>query len=171
MLALGRRGKLVVIGAGIAAVLILVAGWLRTIGETNDVMKSVRIEVDDVKVKSIDWDMMRMTISIDFRIFNNTDKIVTLSKIEYNVALDGVNLGRDIASYTDVPLVGRAPVYSKGSTVLPHEFTFEYNSNIDNAWNRLIRGESGVTWSVKGTADIETAFSIIPMEFEDTLNK
>ncbi len=169
LLALGRRGKLVVIGAGITAVLIFVAGWLRTLGETEEVIKAVRIEVDDVKVKSIDWDNRKMTVTIDFRIFNDTDRIVTLSKIDYNVTLDGINVGRGIASYTDVPLVGRAPVYSKGSTVLPHDFTFDYSDSISSSWDRLARGERGVTWNIKGTADIETAFSIIPLEFEDTL--
>lgn len=169
LLTLGRRGKLVVIGAVITAVLIFVAGWLRTIGETGEVVKAVRIKVDDVKVKSVDWDNRKMTISIDFRIFNDTDKIVTLSKIEYNVTLDGINVGRGIASYTDVPLVGRAPIYSKGSTVLPHDFTFDYSDSISSSWDKLVRGERGVTWNIKGTADIETAFSIIPLEFEDTL--
>ncbi len=167
MLTLGRRGKLVVIGAAITLVMIFIAGWLRTLGETDEVLKNVRIEIDDVNVKSIDWDNNKMTVTIGFRIFNNTDKIVTLSKIEYNVMLDNVNVGRDIKTYTDVPLVGRAPVYSKGSTVLPQDFTFTYSDEIKDAWNRLIRGEAA-EWRVKGSADIETAFSIIPLEFDDT---
>ena len=169
MLTLGRRGKLVVIGAAITLVMIFIAGWLRTLGETDEVIKNVRIEIDDVSVKSIDWDNNKMTVTIGFRVFNNTDKIVTLSKIEYNVILDDVNVGRDIKTYTDVPLVGRAPVYSKGSTVLPQDFTFTYSDEIKDAWNRLIRGEAA-EWRVKGSADIETAFSIIPLEFDDTFN-
>ncbi len=169
MLTLGRRGKLVVIGAAITLVMIFIAGWLRTLGETDEVIKNVRIEIDDVSVKSIDWDNNKMTVTIGFRVFNNTDKIVTLSKIEYNVILDDVNVGRDIKTYTDVPLVGRAPVYSKGSTVLPQDFTFTYSDEIKDAWNRLIRGEAA-EWRVKGSADIETAFSIIPLEFDDTFS-
>ncbi len=167
MLTLGRRGKLVVIGAAITLVMIFIAGWLRTLGETEDVLKNVRIEIDDVNVKSIDWDNNKMTVTIGFRVFNNTDRIVTLSKIEYNVMLDNADVGRDIKTYTDVPLVGRAPVYSKGSTVLPQDFTFTYSDEIKDAWNRLIRGEAA-EWRVKGSADIETAFSIIPLEFDDT---
>jgi LEA14-like dessication related protein len=169
LLTLGRRGKLVVIGAAITLVMIFIAGWLRTLGETDEVIKNVRIEIDDVSVKSIDWDNNKMTVTIGFRVLNNTDKIVTLSKIEYNVILDDVNVGRDIKTYTDVPLVGRAPVYSKGSTVLPQDFTFTYSDEIKDAWNRLIRGEAA-EWRVKGSADIETAFSIIPLEFDDTFN-
>jgi len=169
LLTLGRRGKLVVIGAAITLVMIFIAGWLRTLGETDEVIKNVRIEIDDVSVKSIDWDNNKMTVTIGFRVFNNTDKIVTLSKIEYNVILDDVNVVRDIKTYTDVPLVGRAPVYSKGSTVLPQDFTFTYSDEIKDAWNRLIRGEAA-EWRVKGSADIETAFSIIPLEFDDTFN-
>jgi LEA14-like dessication related protein len=169
LLTLGRRGKLVVIGAAITLVMIFIAGWLRTLGETDEVIKNVRIEIDDVSVKSIDWDNNKMTVTIGFRVFNNTDKIVTLSKIEYNVILDDVNVGRDIKTYTDVPLVGRAPVYSKGSTVLPQDFTFTYSDEIKDAWNRLIRGEAA-EWRVKGSADIETAFSIIPLEFDDTFS-
>ncbi len=169
MLTLGRRGKLVVIGAAITLVMIFIAGWLRTLGETDEVIKNVRIEIDDVSVKSIDWDNNKMTVTIGFRVLNNTDKIVTLSKIEYNVILDDVNVGRDIKTYTDVPLVGRAPVYSKGSTVLPQDFTFTYSDEIKDAWNRLIRGEAA-EWRVKGSADIETAFSIIPLEFDDTFS-
>jgi LEA14-like dessication related protein len=169
LLTLGRRGKLVVIGAAITLVMIFIAGWLRTLGETDEVIKNVRIEIDDVSVKSIDWDNNKMTVTIGFRVLNNTDKIVTLSKIEYNVILDDVNVGRDIKTYTDVPLVGRAPVYSKGSTVLPQDFTFTYSDEIKDAWNRLIRGEAA-EWRVKGSADIETAFSIIPLEFDDTFS-
>jgi len=167
LLTLGRRGKLVVIGAAITLVMIFIAGWLRTLGETEDVLRNVRIEIDHVNVKSIDWDNNKMTVTIGFRVFNNTDKIVTLSKIEYNVILDDVNVGRDIKTYTDVPLVGRAPIYSKGSTVLPQDFTFMYSDEIKDAWNRLIRGEAA-EWRVKGSADIETAFSIISFEFDDT---
>ena len=167
LLTLGRRGKLVVIGAAITLVMIFIAGWLRTLGETEDVLKNVRIEIDGVSVKSIDWDNNKMTVTIGFRVFNNTDKIVTLSKIEYNVMLDGVNVGRDIKTYTDVPLVGRAPIYSKGSTVLPQDFTFPYSDEIKDVWNRLIMGETA-EWRVKGSADIETAFSIISLEFDDT---
>ncbi len=166
MLTLGRRGKLVVIGAAITLVMIFIAGWLRTLGETEDVLRNVRIEIDHVNVKSIDWDNNKMTVTIGFKVFNNTDKIVTLSKIEYNVMLDDVNVGRDIKTYTDVPLVGRAPIYSKGSTVLPQDFTFMYSDEINDAWNRLIRGEAA-EWRVKGSADIETAFSIISFEFDD----
>ncbi|MCS7141713.1 MAG: hypothetical protein NZ888_05965 [Candidatus Nitrosocaldus sp.] len=170
MLTLGRRGKMVVVGAAVVMVAIFMAAWYRTVIEEGEIAREVRINVQGVSVKDVDFSSNTMTLTINFGITNNTDKIITVSKIDYEVSADGVPLGRNFLSYEDVALVGRPPVFTKQTTTLSSDFRFNYSSSIDDAWNRLIRGDvDGVEWNIKGTADIETAWSIIPITFDERI--
>ena len=161
---------MVVIGAAVVMVAIFMAAWYRTVIEEGEIARSVRVSVQNISVKDVDFNNNTMTLTINFGITNNTDKIITVSKIDYEVIAEGISLGRSFLSYEDVALVGRPPVFTKQTTTLSSEFKFNYNSSIDGAWNRLIRGDvDGVGWNIKGTADIETAWSIIPVTFDEHL--
>lgn len=170
MLTLGRKGKMVVIGAAVVMIAIFMAAWYRTVIEEGEISKSVRINIQGINVKSVDFNNNTMTLTINFGITNNTDKIITLSKIDYEVIVDGVTLGKNFLSYEDISLVGRPPVFSRQTTTVSSDFTFNYSSNIDSSWNKLIRGDvDSIEWNIKGTADIETAWSIVPIQFDERL--
>ncbi|MEM0030493.1 MAG: hypothetical protein QW572_05530 [Candidatus Nitrosocaldus sp.] len=165
---LGRKGKMVVVGAAVVMVAIFMIAWYRTVIEEGEISQSVRIGIQGVSVKDVDFNNNTMTLTINFGITNNTDKIITVSKIDYEVTVDGVTLGRNFLSYEDISLVGRPPVFTRQTTTLNSDFTFNYSPNIDTSWNKLIRGDvDSVEWNIKGTAEIETAWSITPIPFEE----
>ncbi|MFN4336879.1 MAG: hypothetical protein ACK4FV_04780 [Candidatus Nitrosocaldus sp.] len=159
---------MVVVGAAVVMVAIFMAAWYRTVIEEGEISESVRIGIQGVSIKDVDFNNNKMTITINFGITNNTNKIVTVSKIDYEVSVDGVTLGKNFLSYEDIALVGRPPVFIGQTTTLSSDFTFNYSSSIDSSWNKLIRGDvNSVDWNIKGTAEIETAWSIIPIQFDE----
>lgn len=158
---------MVVVGAAVVMVAIFMIAWYRTLLEEEEVARSVSIGIQGISVKDVDFNNNTMTLTINFGITNNTDKIITVSKIDYEVMADGIALGRNFLSYEDVALVGRPPVFTKQTTTLSSDFTFNYSPSIDGSWNKLIRGDvDGVEWSIKGTVEIETAWSITPITFD-----
>ncbi len=164
------RGKIVIIAvaAGIVGGL---AGLIQFSSlESQVIAPQMGVHLQDVRMKQIDEEKNVMMVVVDFNIENQSDKTLTISKLEYELFADEISVGRGFISLEDIPLGGRPQLFSGSGTTIPSEFRLKYSDDVSNIWDMLASGEAGqVAWRAKGSAEIESAFSIIPIEFESSL--
>jgi LEA14-like dessication related protein len=165
-----RRIILVVAVAAIAIAIILLPLILATVSAPD--INSITIELSKVEVADIANDKT-IPLNLFFNIHNPTDKAMTTSKIDYNLSADGEPLGQGFLSYEDIPLNGR-PQLSPGLTTTLKS-TLELNqSNLNSDIFRVINNAQApeqINWKVEGVAQIESAFSFSPKQFNDELKE
>lgn len=160
------RGKIVIIAvaAGIVAGL---AGMVAFSGmEAETIEGNVTVDIEGVRMKSIDEATNTMIVEVDFALFNNSEKTLTISQMNYELFADEESLGQGFISLADIPLVGRPQLFRQTSTTLTSDFQLRYADDVKYVWDSLANEVTGITWKAVGTAEIETAFSIIPIPFE-----
>jgi len=165
------RGKIIIIAIFVAIVAGL-AGMIEfTNLETQRFAPQIQISLADVSLKEFDKQENRMIIQVDFAVFNKAKQTLTISKIDYDLYANEKLLGAGIYSLENAPLVGRAPLFPDSSTTLPATFNLKYSDNIKDVWNLLATNTENdtIAWRVKGVAEIESAFSIIPVSFESSI--
>lgn len=165
------RGKIIIIAIFVAIVVGLVGMIEFTNLETERFAPQIEVSLADVSLKEFDKEKNRMTIEVDFVIFNKAKQTLTISKIDYDLYANEKLLGPGIYSLENAPLVGRAPLFPDSGTTLPATFNLKYSDNIKDVWNLLATNteNNSIAWRVKGVAEIESAFSIIPVSFESSI--
>lgn len=165
------RGKIIIIGIFIAIVASLAGLIVFTNVETIQLEGQVDVKLEGVKMKAMDQENKVMTVLLDFAVFNKSDRTLTISKMDYELFADEKFLGNGFMSLENIPMVGRPSLFPGTSTTIPSEFQLTYSEDVKDVWNLLAANEANdsVSWRVKGTAEIETAFSIIPVPFETSL--
>ena len=165
------RGKIVIIPifVAIAATLAGLVAFIEWEGEAIDPNFSVTLE--NVKMKKIDDDNPDlMIVQADLSVFNETERVLTVSRIGYDLYANEILVGRGSLSFEDIPLSGRAPLFSGSSTTFPSEVQLRKSPEVMEIWNKLSNNDTeDVTWHAEGVAQIETAFSIIEKDFNSTL--
>lgn len=165
------RGKIVIIAIFIG----ITAGLAGLVAFTNleppIIMKQVDVMLENVKMKALDEEKNIMTVQVDFTITNRADRTLTISKIDYELFANERSLGYGFLSFESAPMVGRPPLFPDTSTTLPSDFRLNYSDNVSDVWNLLATSaeNDNISWRVKGTAEIETALSIIPIDFESSI--
>lgn len=166
-----RRAVLIgAIGAIVAFIVLFPAipDLLRGGSELRDVMVSVKnIELENTsKVNNT------IPLKVTFEILNKDVKALSNSKIEYTVNANNTNLGNGLLSYEDIPPNGRPQLYPNSPTTLQSTFLFVRTSSNSDFFDK-INNSNFVTnfteWSVNGTAQIDSAFTIYPVEFSSNL--
>ena len=165
------RGKIIIIAIFVAIVAGLVGMIQFTNLETTTLGEKIEVSLADVSVKEFNQEENRMTIEVDFVVFNKSKQTLTISKIDYDLYANEKFLGTGLYSLENAPLVGRAPLFSGSNTTLPANFDLKYSDNIKDVWNLLSTNteNDSIAWRVKGVAEIESAFSIIPVPFESSI--
>jgi LEA14-like dessication related protein len=165
------RGKIIIIAIFIAIIAGLAGLIAFTNVETTQLETQVDIMLENVKMKSLDTQKNVMIIQVDFAVSNNAERTLTISKIDYELFANEKFLGNGFMSLENIPMVGRPSLFPKSSTTIPSEFQLKYSDNISDIWDLLATAEenNGISWRVKGNAEIESAFSIIPISFESSL--
>jgi len=164
------RGKIIIIAIFIAIVAGLAGLIAFTNVETTQIEGQVDVTLEGVKMKALDRENNVMTIQVDFGVFNKAERTLTISKIDYELFADEKSLGNGFLSLESVPMVGRPSLFSDTSTTIPSEFRLKYSEDVKDVWNLLAASEENdsISWRTKGTAEIETAFSIILIPFESS---
>ncbi len=164
-------GKIVIIPifVAIAATLAGLVAFTEWEGEAIDLSFSVTLE--NVKMKKIDDDNPDlMIVQADLSVFNETERILTVSRISYDLYANEILVGRGSLSFADIPLSGRAPLFSGSSTTFPSEMQLRKSPEVMEIWDKLSNNDTvDITWRAEGVAQIETAFSIIEKDFNSTL--
>lgn len=165
------RGKIVIIAifAGVAAALAGLVGFTGL--EQEELSPKITVNLAEVTMKSIDRDdPTLMTVEVAFSILNESKQTLAVSKIDYDLYANENLLGRGNLSLEDIPLTGRAPLYSGSTTTIPSEMKLRKSAENAEMWDKLNTGMTeDVTWRADGTAQIESAFSIIDVDFDSKL--
>jgi len=165
------RGKIIVIVIFVGIVAAL-AGLVAITGlETEDIGGKIDVVLESVKFKSLDEQNNIMMIQVDFTVTNYADRTLTISKIDYELFANDESLGLGYLSYESAPLVGRPPLFPDTSTPIPSDFKLNYSEDVSAVWDLLLADpeNASISWRIKGTAEIESALSIIPIEFESSI--
>ncbi|MFQ5970471.1 MAG: hypothetical protein ACE5J2_08275 [Nitrososphaerales archaeon] len=165
------RGKIIIIAIFVAIVAGLFGMIAFTDLEAERFGPQIEISVADVSLKEFDKEENKMMIEVDFVVFNKAKKTLTLSKIDYNLYANEKFLGTGYYSLENAPLVGRAPLFPDSSTTLQSTFNLRYSDDLKDVWNLLASNteNNSIAWRAKGVAEIESAFSIIPVSFESSI--
>jgi LEA14-like dessication related protein len=111
-------------------------------------------------------------LTVTFEIVNKDVKALSTSKIEYSVSANNTNLGNGLLSYEDIPPNGRPQLYPNSPTTLQSTFLLGRTSSNSEFFDK-INNPNFVTnfteWDVNGTAQIDSAFTIYPVEFSSSL--
>ncbi len=165
------RGKIIIMAIFIA----IAAGLAGLVAFSNmqagTFEQQVVIELENVKMKSIDEQANVMTVQVDFAISNNADQTLTISTIDYELYADDQSLGLGFLTLADVPMVGRPALFPHTSTTIPSDFRLTYADEYSDIWNLLQSGgeSDGVTWTAVGSGQIESALSLFTVSFESSI--
>ena len=81
-------------------------------------------------------------------------------------------LGTSTLSYDDVPINGRPQLYPGKTILLPSTFVIKPSAKTSFLFEKLGNDSNiarSMTWSVKGEAQIDSAFTTLPKVFESSL--
>ncbi len=164
------RGKIVIIAIAIGIVATLAVFVLIANREGEGIRSQVTVTLKDVTMKGIDEEKNVMTIKVDFNVFNKASKTLTISKMDYELFANQKSLGQGIFSAESVPMSGRPPLFPSTNTTLPSDFRLNYSDSVKDVWNSLKSGNTAnISWRANGTAEIESALSIVDVPFESKL--
>lgn len=134
----------------------------------NPELEKVQIELTGVKVLDVNSIEQRADLEITFLVINPGQKSTTVSNINYELFVNGNDVGNGEYSTQDIALPGRAAIYPGQSVELTDTFNLVYTDRIADAYSS-VTNEEPVSYKVKGMASIESAWSIVEKEFESTL--
>lgn len=165
------RGKIIIaaIFVGIAIALASLVGFTNL--QQKEISPKISVSLENVKMKSIDRnDPTLMIVQVDFSVLNETAQTLVIAKIDYDLYANESLIGRGNVSLEDTPLTGRAPLFSGSPTTIPSEMKIRKSTETMEVWDKLTSGMTeGIKWRTEGAAQIESAFSIIDVNFNSTL--
>lgn len=164
-----RAVLLAAIGAIVAFIVLFPAipDLLRGGSELRDVTVSVK----NIVVENTSNVNNTIPLTVTFEILNNDVKALSTSKIEYSVIANSTDLGNGLLSYEDIPPNGRPQLYPNSPTTLQSTFLLSRSSNSElfNKINNAQFMANFTEWTINGTAQIDSAFTIYPIAFSSNL--
>jgi len=162
-----RRAVLIgAIGAIVAFIVLFPAipDLLRGGSELRDVI----VNVKNIVVENTSNVSNTIPLTVTFEILNNDVKALSTSRIEYSIDANNTYLGNGLLSYEDIPPNGRPQLYPKSPTILESTFLLTRTSSNSEIFNKINNaGFLGnfTEWSINGTAQIDSAFTIYAVPF------
>lgn len=160
-----RRLLLIGVIAAVVAVIVLFPAILETLSGQG--ITNVGISLN--KVQNISNDSNKpTTLQVIFALFNPTDKALTTSRIDYELSANDTLLGNGTVSYEDIPLNGRPQLYPGKTIFIPSTFVVVQSKITSDLYKKLNEPSAAkhTNWSVRGLAQIESAFTTLPKQFE-----
>ncbi len=165
-----RRVVLFGVIVALVAVIVLLPAILDTLSGQG--ITDVKIAISKVEEMSLNEANKTISLKVVFAFFNPTDKALTTSKIDYNLSGNDILLGKSTLSYEDIPLNGRPQLYPGKTILLSSTFVFVSSATTSSLYEKLSKDHSvarSIAWSVKGEAQIDSAFTTLPKVFESSL--
>ena len=166
-----RRAILIgVIGAIVAFIVLFPAipDLLRGGSELRD----VTIGIQNIAVENTNNVNNNIPLKVTFKINNQGDKVLSTSKVDYTIYANNTSLGNGLLSYEDIPPNGRPQLYPHSPTTLESTFILDRTASNSALFDK-IHDEKFMTnsteWNVNGTAQIDSAFTIYPIDFRGNL--
>jgi hypothetical protein len=163
-----RRLLLIGVIAAVVAVIVLLPVILETLSGQG--ITNVRISLSKVQVIPNESNKTA-SLQVIFALFNPTDKALTTSRIDYELSANDTLLGNGTVSYEDIPLNGRPQLYPEKTIFIPSTFLVDQSKVTFKLYEKLTESKSGehTTWLVKGVAQIDSAFTTLPKQFEASI--
>ena len=166
-----RRAILIgVIGAIVAFIVLFPAipDLLRGGSELRD----VTIGIQNIAIENTNTVNNSIPLKVTFKINNQADKVLSTSKIDYTIYANNTSLGNGLLSYEDIPPNGRPQLYPHSPTTLESTFVLDRTGSNSALFDKIHDDKfmtNSTEWKVNGTAQIDSAFTIYPIDFSGNL--
>ena len=134
----------------------------------NPQLEKVQLDLAAVKMLENNSIDKRATMELTFLVTNPSEKTITVSNINYELFVNGKDVGNGQYSTEDIAMPGRAGIYAGKSIELASKFNLVYTDQIANEYSIITNGEQA-SYRVKGIISAESAWSIVEKPFESTL--
>jgi LEA14-like dessication related protein len=161
------RGKVVILGA-FAGLGILLLFLVMYANSGQDVLKKINIDLVRVKVLDVNKINNRAHLEVAFNVTNPTTITATIPSINYDLFVNGKDLGSGHYSTEDIAMAGRAPLFSGSTVTLTNTFELVDTDKISNEY-QAITSNQPVSYKVTGQVTVESAWTLITKDFESML--
>jgi hypothetical protein len=161
------RGTVVILGA-FAGLGILLLSLVMFANSGQDVLKKINIDLVSVKVLDVNKINNRAHLEVAFNVTNPTTITATIPSINYDLFVNGKDLGSGIYSTEDIAMAGRAPLFSGSTVTLTNTFELVDTDKISNEY-QAITSNQPVSYKVTGQVTVESAWTLITKDFESML--
>ena len=131
----------------------------------NPKLEQAVVELSVVELRDVNTIENRATMTVTFLVTNPSDLTFTIPLIAYQLYGDGVSLGSASYSTQDVEMPGRAEFYPDTEIPLKSKFSFVLTDVNETVYEKIVTGQS-VQYSAKGMVTVESAWSIVEMNFD-----
>lgn len=162
------RGK-VVISAAFAGLFAMLIGFYYYASLGAPELEEVQLNLNSVKVLEVNSVDQRAKLEVIFLVSNPSEKTLTVSSIHYDLLVNDKIVGNGEYSAEDISLPGRALIPAGGQIPYSSIFNLVYTNHIAEEYSAVTNNEN-VTYAVKGTAIIKSAWTEVDKQFESVLS-
>ena len=157
-------GRIILVVA-ISALLGMMGGGVYYASLDNPKLEQAVVELSVVELRDVNTIENRATMTVTFLVTNPSDLTFTIPLIAYELYGDGISLGSASYSTQDVAMPGRAAFYPGTEIPLKNKFSFVLTDVNETVYEKIVTGQS-VQYSAKGMVTVESAWSIVEMNFD-----
>ena len=157
-------GRIILVIA-ILALLGMMGGGVYYASLDNPQLEQAVVELAGVELRDVNTIENRATMTVIFLVTNPSDLTFTIPLIAYELYGDGISLGSASYSTQDVAMPGRAAFYPGTEIPLDSKFSFVLTDINETVYEKIVTGQS-VEYSAKGMVTVESAWSIVEMNFD-----
>ena len=157
-------GRIILVVA-IIGLLGMMGGGIYYASLDNPKLEQAIVELSAVELRDVNTIENRATMTVTFLVTNPSDLTFTIPLIAYELYGDGVSLGSASYSTQDIAMPGRAAFYPDTEIPLNSKFSFVLTDVNETVYEKIVTGQS-VEYSAKGMVSVESAWSIVEMNFD-----
>ena len=162
-----NRGRVVILGA-FAGLGILLLSLVLFANSGQDTLKQINIDLVGVKLIDVDKINNRAHLEVLFNVTNPTTITSTIPSINYDLFVNGKDLGSGHYSTEDIAMAGRAPLFPSSTVTFTNTFELVDTDKISNQYKAITTGQK-VSYKVTGQVTVESAWTLITRDFQSTL--
>ena len=166
-----RRAILIgVIGAIVAFIVLFPA--IPDLLRGGSELREVTIGIQNIAIENTNTVNNSIPLKVTFKINNQGDKVLSTSKVDYTIYANNTSLGNGLLSYEDIPPNGRPQLYPHSPTTLESTFVLDRTASNSALFDKIQDDKfmtNSTEWKVNGTAQIDSAFTIYPIDFRGDL--
>ena len=155
----------IILSIAIFALLGMMGGGIYYASLDNAKLEQAIVELSTVELRDVNTIENRATLTVTFLVTNPSDLTFTIPLIAYELYGDGVSLGSASYSTQDIAMPGRAAFYPDTEIPLKSKFSFVLTDVNETVYEKIVTGQS-VEYSAKGMVTVESAWSIVEMNFD-----
>jgi len=169
---IGSRRAILIAAIGAIVAFIVLFPAIPDLLRGGSTLRDVTVSIDNIAVENSSIVNNSIPIKVTFEILNGDVKTMSTSKFEYSVNANNTHLGNGILSYEDIPPNGRPQLYPNSPTTVQSTFLLTRSSSNSELFDKIHSDNfvaNSTEWNVNGTAQIDSAFTIYPVEFNSKL--